>query len=697
MGNHVKDDGKKMDPLFPRLHISDTDKGGGPRTPPRNKMAISHQLNLPSSQRCISSGSVSPPILPPLSTNNGTSLVPATATSSYHDGSYKRSVFSSFGSSCGSTRLATRLDSYHSSGINLNISLTTVKQTIETTNCQTLCNNGHLKRSDYCLFKPQDLKNTTTSLIKKPEDEDDYLVPSLSFGNGQYRGKFPTLTTNSHIKHPTIKPTDKDVIQDNKLNAAILTKEPMSYYSDRLRFSEMLSGELAPSSPRKANILVDEPQMLHDSSLRLPLKRKNFQETIKEGIFEEPELGTRKTTGSKWSLLGDDHKTDHEDLALITKCNEDDHGCLQLGDLGKNGDISETNFILCHNITPKEVSEIIGQEQYYKARRTIVQQQKIFQSQLFELHRLIKVQKLLAESPDLILEDTFYKLKKLPSSEDIFQNLDHHHHRHHEATSLTFPLQTTLPKPLHHLTTTPNPLDLHPPPPPPPPPPPAAKQPPWCFLPPPGNQWLIPVKSPSEGLVYKPYTGPYPPPPPPPPPSLTLMPPIYGGELIAGAGSGYNIPATYPPGLNIFPATATTSLYGLPAAVAAKRPCSPTIIEYNNNNNKPPIKNPCNIEPELQTYERKKGGDHELPLFPVTPTAAAVQDSDQCIEEEKGGYDEGRIKVIKVVPHNPKLASESAARIFQFIQEERRQLDVKQVIRSINPRTSLGPILGPTK
>lgn len=59
MGN-VKDEGKKMDPLFPRLHISDAEKGG-PRTPPRNKMAISQQFNGPS-QRCIS-GSVSP-VLP---------------------------------------------------------------------------------------------------------------------------------------------------------------------------------------------------------------------------------------------------------------------------------------------------------------------------------------------------------------------------------------------------------------------------------------------------------------------------------------------------------------------------------------------------------------------------------------------------------------------------------------------------------
>lgn len=643
MGN-VKDDGKKMDPLFPRLHISDTDKGG-PRTPPRNKMA----LNLPS-QRCIS-GSVSPIL--PLSTNNGSSLVPA--TSSYHDASYKRSVFSSFGSSCGSTRLATRLDSYHSSGINLNISLTTVKQTIETTNCQTLCGGGHIKRGDYCLFKPQDFKSTMNSPVKKPEDEDDYFVPSLSFGNGQYRGKFPTLTTNSHIKHPTIKPTDKDVNQDNKLNTTIIANEPMPYYSDRLRFSEMLSGELALLSPRKTSILVDEPQMLEDSSIRLPLKRKIFQETAKDGILVEPELGARKTTTSKCTLMGDDHKTDHEDLASIGKCKEDDHGCLQLGDVGKNGDISETNFILCHNITPKEVSQIIGQEQYCKARRTIVQQQKVFQSQLFELHRLIKVQKLLAESPDIVLEDNFYKLKKMPSSEDIFQNLDHHRNE----TCLTFPIETTIRKPLH--INNPNSIDL-------PPPPSTAKQPPWCFLPPPGNQWLVPVRSPSEGLVYKPYTGPCPPP-------VGLMAPIYGMSLTPSNGEfingGYNIPASYQQGVGVFP---TTPLYGFPAVT--KPACSPT-MEYSK-----PIKSLCNIEKlgslnenkesELQgsgCYERKKGGD-ELPLFPTTPM---VQDSDQCTEEK--GYDESRIKVIKVVPHNPKLASESAARIFQFIQEERKQYD----------------------
>lgn len=33
-----KDDEKTMEPMFPRLHVNDTEKGG-PRGPPRNKMA----------------------------------------------------------------------------------------------------------------------------------------------------------------------------------------------------------------------------------------------------------------------------------------------------------------------------------------------------------------------------------------------------------------------------------------------------------------------------------------------------------------------------------------------------------------------------------------------------------------------------------------------------------------------------------
>lgn len=42
-----KDDEKMMGPMFPRLHVNDTEKGG-PRAPPRNKMALYEQFSIPS-------------------------------------------------------------------------------------------------------------------------------------------------------------------------------------------------------------------------------------------------------------------------------------------------------------------------------------------------------------------------------------------------------------------------------------------------------------------------------------------------------------------------------------------------------------------------------------------------------------------------------------------------------------------------
>ena len=75
-----------------------------------------------------------------------------------------------------------------------------------------------------------------------------------------------------------------------------------------------------------------------------------------------------------------------------------------------------------------------------------------------------------------------------------------------------------------------------------------AKPPPWFFPPPPpGNQWLVPVMSPSEGLVYKPYAGPC-------PPTSCLMLPFYGGDFsnthrqrIGNYGHAYFPPYGMPP------------------------------------------------------------------------------------------------------------------------------------------------------
>lgn len=56
-----KEEGKNIaEPLFPRLHVNDREKGG-PRAPPRNKMALYEQFSIPS-QRFNSPAAAQEPV-----------------------------------------------------------------------------------------------------------------------------------------------------------------------------------------------------------------------------------------------------------------------------------------------------------------------------------------------------------------------------------------------------------------------------------------------------------------------------------------------------------------------------------------------------------------------------------------------------------------------------------------------------------
>ncbi|GAQ85537.1 protein EARLY FLOWERING 3 [Klebsormidium nitens] len=55
-------------------------------------------------------------------------------------------------------------------------------------------------------------------------------------------------------------------------------------------------------------------------------------------------------------------------------------------------------------ILPKDVVSVIGQHGFWKSRKAMQQQQKKFSAQLFEMHRLVKVQKMFAENPDFTTE-----------------------------------------------------------------------------------------------------------------------------------------------------------------------------------------------------------------------------------------------------------------------------------------------------
>ncbi|XP_059446620.1 protein HEADING DATE 3B-like [Corylus avellana] len=307
-------------------------------------------------------------------------------------------------------------------------------------------------------------------------------------------------------------------------------------------------------------------------------------------------------------------------------------------------------------------------------------QQRVLALQVFELHRLIKVQRRMAGSPQLLLEDNLYLGKRSTKSnpkDDEYTD---------ESAVGKFPLPfvnndnskglaTHQSNGLHLANPALTPLTT------------STKPAPWCFHPPPGNQWLVPAMSPSEGLIYKPYTGPCL------PTSAFMLNIVYGVPAPI-------LPGTPPLGQTYF------SLYGLPvmnqsvsssgveetspfAGAQSNRPDNQlmigdinfTIPQQNSCNMSSEVtrvischagKFPASKESELQgsaasspSYRAK--GDDALPLFPTTPTAHALMDQNVQTSEN-------RTQVIKVVPHNPRSATESAFRIFRSIKEERKQL-----------------------
>ncbi|KAK2982918.1 hypothetical protein RJ640_006332 [Escallonia rubra] len=255
----------------------------------------------------------------------------------------------------------------------------------------------------------------------------------------------------------------------------------------------------------------------------------------------------------------------------------------------------------------------------------------------------------------------------------------------------------------------------------------------WSYNQPPGNQpsghqWLIPVMSPSEGLVYKPYPGP------------GFMGPVCGGTPgstpMMGNFLNYGVPPSHPhyQGLGVAPFAPPAGHgyfppYGMPVMNPAMNPAlsgstgeqmnpfagqglhgqlsgggANFSMQNQSSCNVPSQKNAAvsNIgksraskdrevhvsaskESEVHAStasspsERAQGtgvghtaveGKNALALFPTFPPVRVPDGGSQPRDMEQRPS-----RVIKVVPHNARSATESVARIFRSIQEERNQYE----------------------
>ncbi|CAN1161754.1 Protein EARLY FLOWERING 3 [Linum perenne] len=663
-----KDEEKMMSPLFPRLHVNDTEKGG-PRAPPRNKMALYEQLSIPSQR-------FNPAVLPRTPTQHS-NLAPPGSSSSQASGleskfSYPQQV----------TPIADQFPPYQSGAGNLNSSLAMHEQR------------------------------------KKTGEEDDFTVPIFV-----HTGVAPlqrTVSNNIDGQELATFSSKHSGHSNRAHNAGNNNAQCDSSVDPHLRLACISSGDNLVTSSMK----LRARENLADSRETAIVQTKKGCQELQKGSAQNVIIVEKDLCPSEEPC-----RRNEDGVTYVARVDVS----IGLRNADKSDDVSETSILDSAeplDMSPDDVVEIIGQKHFWKARRAIVNQQRVFAVQVFELHRLIKVQQLIAGSPQLLVEDNNYlgkpsmpgsPMKKLQSEYVLVQAARTRKRKddtEEPSNKLEGSAENAVAKPsLPSLRTGSQPSANHTPH--------VGNQVPapavndsktgaWCFHQPTGQQWLVPVMSPTEGLIYKPYA---------PPGSMgagcggcgsygpapimgNFMNPGYGAAPYLHQGSG-GLPGPPPVGHGCFPP------YGMPVMSAG---ISGSAVEQRNRvpvsgshgqnsqlsgsgaNFSVQHQSSTNVELRTQksgvismaeirasTKEREvqgstassrsermevvgsvqqvDGRDAAVYMFPARPPSVVSDPRDQGQTP----------RVIRVVPHNPRSATESAARIFQSIQEERKQ------------------------
>ncbi|GLU01487.1 hypothetical protein SLE2022_187940 [Rubroshorea leprosula] len=670
-----RDDEKIMGPMFPRLHVNDTEKGG-PRAPPRNKMALYEQLSIPSQR-------LNPGVVP-LNRSNSGSFVPH-----------------------GSSSQGLQAEKFHT--------------------CQL---EGAGMNASEASFEQR----------KKTREENDFRVPVLNTGMGQRHSRNQNSVEDGKLDPLSRTYAGRSIKRQNarrnpnRSSSSVinLRKEvrEQGEESSKVSTRQKFDGPKASPSQDCGGLPASRFISLHgnDDCSRTDVQTKDNGcvdrvESVRD-IDNNRVLPQPRSVSHLVEDRGSPDEPNNE-----SECRGVEICALHLVNGEQSDDVSETSMVDSVSgvdISPDDVVRVIGQKHFWKARRAIVNQQRMFAVQVFELHRLIKVQRLIAGSPHLLLEDGAYlgkpsfkgsTAKKLTSeyavkpvlqikckddSEKPSHKLECSAENAVGRTSLSSVKNGSQPSNYGPYIENPSPAPI----------PTDNKTNPSCFHQLPGHQWLVPVMSPSEGLVYKPYTG-----------------PGFTGTVCGGCGpfglspktGNFMIPAPhnhqYHQGLGFLPgAPPVGQVYFPPYGMPVMNPLiSASTMEQMNQFAQPGShghanwlsggaanfntqqQGSCNLpaenngaisrmrkskDTELQgstastPSERIQGdpgignateGRNALPLFPMVP--AAPEGASQPHDADQ------QTRVIRVVPHNPRSATESAARIFQSIEEERKQHD----------------------
>ncbi|KAJ0986578.1 hypothetical protein J5N97_004934 [Dioscorea zingiberensis] len=363
---------KGMGPLFPRLHVNDADKGG-PRAPPRNKMALYEQLSVPSKR--FNPGPVSSLSLPPYS-NNGSTMGGLSASSS-QDGRHERSVFSPFYMPLHPP--AHSVENVHSccSSDGMNFNGTTIQperrlmmhansRSLDASGSVAECGSVHQHDSLFgkkLLGDKLDANDNERSQSEQRREK--------GFTIKKQKKSVPFLHIRENLAGPSnthkVSP-EQDLSKTIKLNES-------SHVGSEVQYKKSCG-----------NAASVRNKCLNDNGSRDALRDKS--ESFSKFSLDD---------NGQSQNVAVDHNQERDDKAS---------GSPKLRDAERNEacDAPLVDSLSVQEVSLDDIVGSIGPKHFWNTRSAIVNQQRVFAIQVFELHRLIKVQKLIAASPNILLE-----------------------------------------------------------------------------------------------------------------------------------------------------------------------------------------------------------------------------------------------------------------------------------------------------
>ncbi|CAK9143964.1 unnamed protein product [Ilex paraguariensis] len=347
-----KDEEKIMGPMFPRLHVNDTEKGG-PRAPPRNKMALYEQLSIPSQR-------FNPGVLP-VNPNNNTNLV-APASSSQGMGHERSTPFP----------------------LQLSPSVHPVEK----------------PQTGYCNLNTPSIQPEQ----KKKQDEDDFRVPifvhsrmgqdhtdhsnsmgmeKLSPFSPAYLGSSMKLQ-NANDKEPKLSSsTGHKLRQEGRSESGENSNEFVAGRKHAVKStSNMSSRENAGGSLKQTN--ASSSYECHDYPANNFSRLQGTEDSLglecrhdsqPDNSVEKPlmVLANGNSSISMTVFPSEKRRSPNEPLNDMESCEERTCRSLQAGNVDRD-DVSETSMVDSMSgleISPDDVVEMIGQKHFWKARRAI--------------------------------------------------------------------------------------------------------------------------------------------------------------------------------------------------------------------------------------------------------------------------------------------------------------------------------------